>query len=379
MTEQKKLRIGIVGLGNIGKAHAGNILRGAVPNLVLTAACEANTALRESFHQANPQVDCFPDLTALLSSGKVDSVLIATPHFSHTPLGIEALEAGRHVLVEKPISVHKADCLKLLDAHRNRKQVFAAMFNLRTKPIYIKIRQLIRDGELGAIQRIQWTGTHWFRTEAYYRSGNWRATWAGEGGGVLLNQCPHQLDLWYWLFGMPQRIRGFCRLGRYHDIEVEDDVTAYMEYENGMTGTFITSTGEFPGTNRLEIAAERGRLIADNDSTLHFIRNEEPISQFSKNTTEIWGKPDTWEVTIPAEGEGEQHIGILKNFVAACLQGEPLIAPAGEGIHSVELANAMVYSSMTDQTLDLPLDEEAYTAKLEELIAGSRWMPETAN
>jgi predicted dehydrogenase len=275
------------------------------------------------------------------------------------------------VLVEKPISVHKADCERLIAAHQRGRQVFAAMFNQRTDPFYTKLRGLIQNGELGALRRIQWTVTNWFRSQAYYDSGGWRATWAGEGGGVLLNQCPHNLDLWQWLFGMPDEVRAFAALGRYHDIEVEDDVTAYLRYRDGTTGVFITSTGEAPGTNRLEVAAERGRVILENGK-ISFTRNEIPMSKFCRTTTTRFEGPPSWEVSIPVPDRGSQHNGIITNFVAAILDGAPLLAPAQEGIHSVELANAMMLSSLENETVTLPLDSERYEKLLQGRIAASK-------
>ena len=263
------LRLGIIGLGNMGQVHADSIAGGKVSRCHLAAVCDPDQQTLKRYAHARP----FSSSSALIASGEVDAVLVATPHYSHAAIGIEALEAGLHLLVEKPLCVHKSDCERLIAAHRSKKQVFAAMFNQRTDPYYLKLRELIGNGELGTIRRINWIITNWFRTAAYYSSGGWRATWAGEGGGVLLNQCPHQLDLWHWLFGMPRKVRAFCHIGRYHDIEVEDDVTAYFEYDNGTTGVFITSTGEAPGTDRLEVTAERGRVVIENNRFL-YTRNE---------------------------------------------------------------------------------------------------------
>jgi predicted dehydrogenase len=305
-----------------------------------------------------------------MASGLIDAILIATPHYDHTTMGIKALQAGLHVMVEKPLSVHKADAQRLIAAYTNKQQVFAAMFNQRTDQYYLKIRQLVRDGELGEIRRVNWIITNWFRTEHYYASGSWRATWAGEGGGVLLNQCPHNLDLFQWMLGMPQRVRANCGWGKYHDIEVEDEVTAYMEFPNGATGVFITSTGEAPGTNRLEIAGERGRLVYEDDKIV-FTRNETPMTEFSRTVPEAFGRPATSNVEMPALDHGGQHNEILKNFTDAILDGAPLVSPAVEGIHSVELANAMLMSAWTGETIELPLDARRYEQLLKEKIAGS--------
>lgn len=362
------VRLGIIGVGSMGIVHAAGILAGKIPRLTLTAVADTSPELLTKF----PDLPGFNDPDALIHSGLVDAVLIATPHYSHTTLGIAALQAGLHVLVEKPISVHKADCERLIAAHTDPTRIFAAMFNQRTDPYYIKLRELLTSSELGEIRRINWIITNWFRTEAYYSSGGWRATWAGEGGGVLLNQCPHNLDLLQWLFGMPNKVRAFCALGKYHNIEVEDDVTAYLEYPNGATGVFITSTGEAPGTNRLEVACENGRVVIENDN-FQWIRNEVPMSEFCRTTPERFATPPTSEITVPMDGHGGQHVEILQNFTDAILDGTPLIAPAGEGIFSVELANAMLLSSFTSETISLPLDSKVYEAALKKKVAESKF------
>jgi len=203
----KSVRLGIIGLGNMGSVHARHIREGKVTRVELAAVCDQ----RAENLSVHPTAKAFTEPGAMLASGTVDAVLIATPHFQHTSLGIAALKAGLHVLVEKPVSVHKADVQRLLAAHTNPRQVFATVFNQRTDPRYQHLRKLIQSGELGAVRRIHWTITDWFRTQAYYNAGGWRATWAGEGGGVLLNQCPHQLDLLWWLFGQPTKVRAFCQ------------------------------------------------------------------------------------------------------------------------------------------------------------------------
>jgi predicted dehydrogenase len=361
------VRFGIVGLGGMGVQHARTLTEGKIPRATLAAVCDVNPAATKNFTGAK----AFTHSGEMFASGAVDAVLIATPHFAHVPEGIAALEAGLHVLVEKPLAVHKADCERLLAAHRPGRQIFAEMFNQRTDPLYVKLREFITTGRLGALRRIQWTVTDWYRTAAYYRAGGWRATWAGEGGGVLLNQCPHNLDLWQWLFGQPDWVRAFASLGRYHDIEVEDDVTALFGYRNGTTGVFIASTGEAPGTNRLEVAGERGRVVIEM-GRIAFTENEVPMSDFSRTAPGGFDKPPSRDVEILLDGTAAQHAGILTNFVDAILDGAPLIAPASEGIRSVELANAMLLSSFTRETIPLPLDAARYAAWLNERIAESK-------
>jgi predicted dehydrogenase len=345
------VRLGLIGLGNIGQHHAAYLSAGQVHRAELVAVSDALPAKLERFKS----LKTFNSGEDLLASGLIDAVIIATPHYQHTTLGIAALQQGLHVMVEKPISAHKADAQRLILAHLARPElVFAGMFQLRAEPRYLKIRNLILNGDLGEVTRMSWIMTDWFRTEAYYASGGWRATWKGEGGGVLLNQCLHNLDVLQWLLGMPRKLRGFCQLGRFHHIEVEDNVTAYFEFPNSATGTFVSSTGEAPGTNRFEIAGSRGRIVLENNR-LTFTRNEVDALQFSRS----------------AKLGFARHAILMQNFVNAILHQEPLIAPGADGIHSVELANAILYSSLLDSSLDLPLDSAAYECKLNDLIARS--------
>jgi predicted dehydrogenase len=355
-------------MGNIGRYHADYLSKGKVHRVDLAAVCDPYAPL----DQYAP-LKAFKDPEQLFRSGAIDAVIISTPHYQHTTLGIAALEAGLHVMIEKPISAHKADAERLIvTAEQRPKQVFAGMFQLRTEPRYLKIRKLIQSGELGEIVRMSWLITDWYRTEAYYASGGWRATWKGEGGGVLLNQCLHNLDVIAWLLGMPARVRGFCQLGRYHHIEVEDNVTAYLEYPNGATGVFITSTGEAPGTNRFEIAGSRGRIVLENNR-LAFTRNETDMIEFNRTAKVGFAKPEIWNADIPFADAEVPHAVILQNFVNAVLDGQPLIAPGAEGLCSVELANAMLYSSILGETLELPMDGAAYEMTLQQLIASSKF------
>ncbi len=365
--KMKEVRLGVIGTGGMGGTHLGNIEAGRVNDIRVTAICDIVPSKMDRFGDKYLK---FTDSAKLLRSGEVDAVLITTPHYAHTTIGIDALQCGIHTLVEKPISVHKADAEKLIAAHTDPKVVFSAMFNQRTDPRYIKLREIIQNGMLGEITRVNWIITNWFRTQVYYDRGDWRATWEGEGGGVLLNQCPHNLDLMQWLFGMPTSVRAFCKFGAFHEIEVEDMVTAYLEYPNGATGVFITTTGEAPGTNRLEVSAENGKVVVESGKVTWF-RNTIGQKKFSQASDGAFSTPDTWTIDIPCKDSGPQHVGILQNFVNAILHGEKLIAPAEEGIHSIELANAMLYSSFKDSMIKLPLDAKAYAKNLKNLIVTS--------
>lgn len=366
-TKSNDVRVGVVGIGNMGSSHSRLFLEGKVPGATLAGICDVNPKKLEAF----PDTPHFNDSNKMIADGKLDAVVVATPHYDHTTIGIAALKAGLHVLIEKPISVHKADAQRLIDTKRKKKQVFAAMFNQRTDPRYRWLKQHIDSGDFGRINRMNWIITNWFRSQHYYDTGDWRATWKGEGGGVLLNQCPHQLDLWQWLFGMPESITAFCQRGRFHNIEVEDDVTAYMQYANGANGVFITTTGEAPGTNRLEIAAENGKIIVDGN-TITIKRNMVPVSEFCMTTDKSFANPESIDETVTFKNHGEQHLGIFKNFIATIKGEAELIAPAVEGINSVELANAMILSGQRKKTVELPMSAAVYEKNLKSLIRNSK-------
>ena len=366
-----KIRIGIIGMGNIGKHHAGYLLDGAAARCELAAVCSTSPGKLASYQEQGLKV--YGDAQQLIADPDIDAVIIATPHYQHTDLGIAAFEAGKHVMVEKPISAHKADAERLIAvARKHPNLVFAGMFQLRTEPRYLKVRKLINEGHLGEVVRVSWIITDWYRTEAYYASGGWRATWKGEGGGVLLNQCLPNPDVVQWLCGMPSKVLSFAQLGRYHNIEVEDNVTAYLEYAGGATGVFITSSGEAPGTNRFEIAGTRGRVVLENNQ-LKFTRNEEDMIEHCRTSRVGFLKPEVWNVEIPFADAATPHATLMTNFADAIIDGEPLIAPGEEGMGSVELANVMLYSSLVDQTIAMPMDGAAFEAKLQELIDSSKF------
>jgi predicted dehydrogenase len=364
-----KVKIAVVGVGGMGGAHLNSMKE--LENCELIAICDIDKELADKKGKEF-DVKVFYTHEELLKSKIADAVIIATPHYDHTTIAIAALDAGVHVLTEKPVGVHKLDIEKMIAAHeRNPKLIFAAMFNQRTIEAHKKLKKLIDAGEFGAIKRINWTVTTWFRSQCYYDGGGWRATWEGEGGGVLMNQCPHQLDLFQWFFGMPKTVRAFCSVAKYHNIEVEDDVTAYMEYEDGKTAVFITSTGEAPGTERLEIACERGKVVLE-DHKITFSRTEELVSEFCATTDERFGVPPVWKIDIPVkEDKKNQHKQVIEAYANAVAKGTELVAKAEEGIHSIELANSMLYSSIKDEKVTLPLDGQKFYDTLQDLIKNS--------
>lgn len=372
-----KVRIGVVGIGSMGSAHADYIFKGEVEGAELTAVCDINPERLKWAKQAfGDSVKVFDNADALYESKCVDAIMIATPHYDHPPLAIKAFENGMHALVEKPAGVYTKQVREMNEAAEKSGKVFGIMFNQRTNPLYQKLRNLVQSGELGDIKRTNWIITNWYRSQSYYDSGNWRATWAGEGGGVLLNQSPHQLDLWQWMCGMPVRVRAFCGFGKYHNIEVEDDVTAYVEYENGATGIFVTSTADCPGTNRLEISADRGKVVIE-DGKLTFWRLRVPEREFNRTYQGGFGSPEVWKCDIPVHGVETGHKGITRNWVQSILKGTPLLAPGVEGIHGVELANAMILSAWLDEWVEIPVDEDLYYEQLQQKIKSSTFTKKT--
>lgn len=377
----KKVRFGIIGIGNMGSAHAKSLID-RIEGAVLTAVCDLRQERLDWAGKQLPEdVKGYAEPQQLMASGEVDAVLIATPHYDHPTLAMEAFQHGLHVLIEKPAGVYTKAVRQMNEAAAKAAEsglVFGIMYNQRTNPLYIKLRDLIQSGELGEIRRTNWIITNWYRSQSYYDSGGWRATWKGEGGGVLLNQDPHQLDLWQWTTGMmPKRVRAFCSFGKKRNIEVEDDVTAYVEYENGATGLFVTTVGEAPGTNRFEITGDNGKIVIEDDK-LTFWRLRTPEPEFNATYKDGFGEPECWKCEIPVgSGGGEQHQGILRNFTNAILHREPLIAPGEEGIRGLTLSNAMHLSSWTDDWVELPIDEETYLEKLNERIEQSTFVKKT--
>lgn len=349
----KQVKVGIIGFGNMGTGHAMNLTNGKVPNMELVAICDISEPRRVAANEKYPDVAVFETAEDMYKSGLCEAVLIAVPHYDHPPLAIKALEYNLNVLIEKPAGVYTKQVLEMNEAAAKSDKVFGIMYNQRTNPVYQKLREMINRGDLGHIKRITWIITDWYRPQAYHDSSTWRSTWKTEGGGTLINQNPHQLDLWQWLFGMPDRIFAKVSFGKYYDIEVEDDVMAFFEYDNGTTGEYITSTGEAPGTNRLEIACDMGKVVVDNYKLI-FRRNVISEREHNKVNTIPFGTPECWDCEIPVDfSGGEQHVGILKNFASSVLNGTELLAKGEEGINGLTISNAIHLSGWTGETVDV--------------------------
>jgi len=367
-----KIRLGVIGVGNMGRSHCKNIKERKCPEIELVAIAERNSkriqAMKDDGYEG---VTYFEDAEAMMDSGLIDSVLVAIPHYQHAEYAIMAMKKGLHVMVEKPAGVYTKQAREMNDVAKESDVVFAMMFNQRTNHIYRKAKELVSSGQLGKLRRVNWMITNWYRPQRYYDSGDWRATWSGEGGGVLLNQCPHQLDLLQWICGLPVSVHAFLKFGQWHDIEVEDDVTAYMEFENGATGCFVTTTGDAYGTNRLEIQLEKGKIVIEGGKirVWEFAMSE---PEFSKTTDDPFAKIEKKELEIETDGKNEQHYGVMNAFAGAILRGEPLVAKGEEGINGLMLSNAMHLSAWTESKVTLPIDEDLYYDELMKRVKTSR-------
>ena len=368
----EKVRLGILGIGNMGSGHCKNILAEPDCEIELAAVCDVKEDRRNWAKENLPEsVAIFDNAEDMMSSGTCDAILVAVPHYDHPKYVLEALKHGLHVISEKPAGVYTKAVREMIEETKKYDKVFAMMFNQRTNCLYRKMHEMVHSGEYGQIKRVNWIITDWYRTQAYYNSGGWRATWAGEGGGVLLNQCPHQLDLLQWICGLPVRVQAHCHVGKWHDIEVGDDVTAYLEFENGATGVFVTTTGDAPGTNRFEIDMEKAKIVCEDDK-LSVYELEVNEREFCFTEPQGFKKPEGHFVEVETDGQNPQHMGVLKAFAGKILHGTPLVAEGAEGINGLMLSNAMFLSSWEDKMVTLPIDEDLFYDELMKRVATSK-------
>lgn len=373
----KKVRLGIIGLGNMGASHADKLVNEkAVPDIEVTAVCDIKESRRNwAKEHLGEQIPVFDDAEMMMDSGLCDAVAVAVPHYDHPTYAIMSMKKGLHVIIEKPAGVYTNQVLEMIaEADRHKDLVFAIMMNQRTNCVYKKVRELVQSGVIGEIRRTNWLITNWYRPQSYYDSGDWRATWSGEGGGVLLNQCPHNLDLWQWICGMPTKVTAHLQFGKWHDIEVEDDVTAFVEYANGATGCFITTTGDDPGTNRLEIDGNKGKIVTDS-KTVELWTSEDGTTEeeFAATNKKPFGHRKFVRTVVETDGEYPKHMGVFKAFAGAILRGEPLIADGREGINGLTISNAMHLSAFTGKTVEVAnFDHDLFEAELRKRIATSR-------
>lgn len=368
----KHINVAVIGIGNMGSAHAACIAENQINCMSLTAVCDISEKKLATYSEKYPNIKSYTSYEQLFNDKICDSVIIAVPHPLHAEIAVKALEHGLNVMLEKPADISVSRVKKLNEAAEKSGKVFSIMFNQRTNPLFARAREIVQSGELGELKRTVWIITNWFRTQNYYDSGNWRATWSGEGGGVLLNQAPHNLDLWQWICGMPESVTAFCDVAKYHNIEVEDDATIFTRYKNGATGVFMISTGEYPGTNRLEISGDLGKIVLEN-GVLKRYKLKEPISEVIANSNQGFAQIGYGYEEIRQERPETSHKGILQNFANAVLFGEELIAPGTDGINELTLSNAAYLSEWQGNSkISLPFDSELFDNLLAEKAKQSK-------
>lgn len=386
----RKVRLGIVGFGNQGSNYARFLTEGKVPNIELVAITDTDPARRELIAERHPDIAVFDDYLAMLDSGQVEAVVTTVPHYFHPQMGIQALDRGIHVLIEKPAGVYTKQVRELNEFAASKPELtFAIMFNQRTNPLFRRLKEIVASGEIGAIRRTNWLITTWYRPQAYYNQSAWRATWGGEGGGVLVNQAPHNLDLWQWICGVPKSVFAKAGFGFRRDIDVEDEVVAVVDYGDGATGTFTTATHEIVGTDRFEISGDKGKIVVEDSKSAvvtRYRRSEQEINA-SIPTEDIWKmtsaefNPDEYYTQETVEFDsawGGQHATVFENFAANILDGTPLIAPGSDGILGVRLANAIHLSAWMGKEVPMDFDEDEFLALLNKKIAEEGKFPQRA-
>ncbi|RDW21883.1 gfo/Idh/MocA family oxidoreductase [Oceanobacillus arenosus] len=382
----KKVRLGIIGLGAQGGAYAGFITEGKVPNMEIGAICDTDPEKKAVAAEKYPDVPFYDNYIEMLESGDVDAVVTCVPHYLHPEMGIEALKRDIHALVEKPAGVYTKQVRELNEFAATKPELtFGIMFNQRTNELYQKVKEIVDNGEIGKIRRTNWIITTWWRPQGYYDQSAWRATWEGEGGGVLVNQAPHQLDLLQWIAGMPKKVYSNVKYGYQRNIAVEDEVTAMFDYGNGATGVFITATHDIMGTDRFEIHGDNGKIVVDDSKKVTIKRLRKPESEMSatmsmQDVMGIFMGGDTGDIyeeeVIEYESVwGAQHSSVMENFAANILDGTPLLAPGSDGINGVALANAIHLSSWLGKEVELPVDEDLYFAELQKKIEEEKRNP----
>nr|WP_245346950.1 Gfo/Idh/MocA family oxidoreductase [Arthrobacter stackebrandtii] len=386
----RKVRLGIIGLGQQGGAYARFITEGLVPNMEIGAVTDADPAKQAMAAESYPGVKVYGDYIEMMDSGDVDAIVTCIPHYLHPEVGMAALSRGLHAMVEKPAGVYTKQVKELNEFAASKPELsFAIMFNQRNNPLYQRLKEIVDNGEIGEILRSNWIITNWWRPQGYYDSSEWRATWGGEGGGVLVNQAPHQLDLWQWICGVPKSVFAKVSYGFRRDIAVEDEVTALADFGGGVTGTFVTATHDMVGTDRFEILGDQGKIVVEGSKTATVTRLKKKEREISQDMGMddvrklFMGQLDMDEFLTTETVEfdsvwGGQHAGVLQNFAANILDGTPLLAPGSDGINGVRLANAIHLSSWKGEEVGLDFDEDEFLSMLNDRIRTEGKYPKRA-
>lgn len=368
------VRAAVVGFGGMGRRYVQMIHDGEVEGMTLAGVCCRNQKGQEELKASYPEASVYPNVEAMFGrAGEFDAVVIVTPHATHVEIGKMAVAAGKHILVDKPAGVSTKEVKELLAASDASGVCFGMIFNTRMHPAYTQVKKMIEDGSLGRLNRAVWISNVWFRTPAYHNSAPWRSTWEGEHGGLLINQSQHFLDVWQWLLGMPDHVLASVEYGRYNDFFVDDSMDIQFFYESGLHGTFITSSGENPGINRLELWGTKGRLCVEDHCRITFDENVMSTEEFRECNTEAYGVLQYHRREIPVNTEKtDGYQKIFQNFADHIRKGTPLMATGEDGLRTVMMANGAYLSSWLGKKMAYPIDDEEYAGMLEEKIAAER-------
>lgn len=389
-----KVKLGIIGVGQQGGTYTAlitgkhinptgmNLPKMEINNIEIGAFCDIDENVRKKLKELFPDTPIYENYIDMLDSGNVNAIVTTVPHYLHTTMGIDALNRNINVLLEKPAGVYSKQVEEIIEVSKTKPELtFAVFFNQRMNPLYKKLKEIIENGEIGNIRRTNWIITTWYRPQAYYDMSNWRATWGGEGGGVLVNQAPHQIDLLQWLCGMPKKVYANVKYGYMRNIAVEDEVTAIFDYGNGATGVFVTCTHDLSGTDRLEILGDKGKIVVEGSKTAYVTRLSKTEQEINKSVNDkesifklmmggVTGKNEyaTTETIEFPSAWGVQHADILRNFVDNITLNTPLVADGAEGINGVKIANAIHLSSWLKKEVDVDGNEDLFLKLLQEKI-----------
>lgn len=368
------IRVALVGVGAMGSKYAKMIVSGQVKNMLLTGLVarkmEAKTwaATLVNGDGTCPKVYNSAD-EMFAHAGDFDTVLIVTPHKTHEEIAIRAFELGKHVLCDKPAGATIGQAQRMTFAAKKYNRIYALIFHQRAYAKYRYIKQMLSCGQLGELKRALVVNSRYFRTAHYHNSGSWRSSWKGEGGGALINQGAHILDMWHWLLGMPQKLYAQIPFGKYNDFDVDDEAAISMQYKDGMTGMFILTTGEAVPQERFEIVGTKGRILLEED-TLHIYRYSKDSQEYI--ATEKVNSGDNMNIVeevISFEKGKEPYVEVLENFAEAVLteNASMLIAPGEDGVYQLMLTNGAYYSAWKDMPVELPLDTREYEKVFQEM------------
>lgn len=356
----EQVSVALIGFGGMGRIYAQMIFAGLAPGMKLAGVCcrneEGQLLLKEKF----PGVAVYMDAEDMASHGEdYDAVIIVTPHTTHIPIGWQFARLGKHILMDKPAGISAGEVEDLVRYCEEQGLAFSMIFNNRQLPIFRAVKEKLDSGILGTLHRAVWVCNDWYRSPAYHASAGWRSSWAGECGGMMVNQNPHFLDMWNWFFGLPDKVYASMEFGRYNDFLVDDAIDLQLHYDSGFHGTFVSATGEAPGINRLEIWGSKGRLTMEGNK-ITLAENELSVEEFGRINQEKFAKIPYSVTEETFDGQVNPYGIIMSNFANHLLHGEELLTTGRDGLRQIQLANAIYVSGWEERKVTLPVEEKCY-------------------